>query len=220
MRFLCTALLLSLSFTLPLLAHPSSSDSQKTFSEIERWIQRFEEPARADWQLPDTVVEILGLRPGQNVADIGAGTGYFTRRFAKKISPGGLAVAVELEPGFFPYIQKRAREANQANILTQPAEPNNPWLSPATYDLIFLCNTLHHIDNRAEYYAWLRRALRPDGRVVVVDFFKTMEIPVGPPPHMRLDPSALRLELQAAGFTVSVDAETLPYQYILTAKAR
>lgn len=190
------------------------------FSSIDRWIERFEDPAREEWQRPDMVVELLGLRPGQNVADIGAGTGYFTRRLAKKVSPGGFAVAVEIEPGFFPYIQKRAREASQANILTQPAEPNNPWLAPQAFDLIFLCNTLHHIDHRAEYYAWLRRALRPEGRVVVVDFFKDMDIPVGPRPEMRLAPGALRMELEAAGFSVSVDAESLPYQYILTARPR
>ncbi len=220
MRALGFSILLSLSLSLPLLAHPTSHQPHGSFSETEKWVQRFEDPARDEWQRPDMVVELLGLTPGQNVADIGAGTGYFTRRMAKKVSPGGLAVAVDLETGFFPYIQKRARDAHQANILTQPAEPNNPWLAPATYDVIFICNTLHHIDRRAEYYAWLRRALRPEGRVVVVDFFKEMEIPVGPPQAMRLSPSALRLELEAAGFTVSIDAESLPYQYILTAKAR
>ena len=209
-------LCLWLGLLLPGLSQGHSHD----FSSIDRWIERFEDPAREEWQRPDMVVELLGLRPGQNVADIGAGTGYFTRRLAKKVSPGGFAVAVEIEPGFFPYIQKRAREASQANILTQPAEPNNPWLAPQAFDLIFLCNTLHHIDHRAEYYAWLRRALRPEGRVVVVDFFKDMDIPVGPRPEMRLAPGALRMELEAAGFSVSVDAESLPYQYILTARPR
>lgn len=209
-----------LTLFLVLLTPALGQGHQHNFSDIERWIERFEDPARDEWQRPDTVVELLGLVPGQNVADIGAGTGYFTRRMAKKISPGGLAVAVEIEAGFFPYIQKRAHQDSQANILTQLAEPNNPWLAQSTYDLIFFCNTLHHIGRRAEYYAWLRRALRPGGRVVVVDFFPDMEIPVGPRPEMRLAPRTLRMELEAAGFTVSVDAETLPYQYILTARPR
>ena len=209
-------LILLLLLVMPVLAqehhHPHHD-----FSDIETWIERFEDPARDEWQRPDMVVELMGLTPGQNVADIGAGTGYFTRRLAKKVSPGGIAVAVEIEPGFFPYIDKRALEAGQDNIFTRLCLPDNPRLSPATYDLIFICNTLHHIEHRAEYYAWLKRALRPKGRVVVVDFFKDMDIPVGPKPSERLAPGALRTEFQAAGFTVSVDAETLPYQYILTA---
>lgn len=215
-----TALLWTLLCTIWAFPSLAQGHHHHDFSDLNKWIERFEDPARDDWQRPDLVVELLGLSPGDNVADIGAGTGYFTRRMAKKVSPGGLAVAVELEPAFFPYIQKRAREANQANILTQPAEANNPWLATGTFDVVFLCNTLHHIDHRAEYYAWLRRALRPGGRVVVVDFFKEMEIPVGPKPAMRLAPGALRMEMEAAGFTVSIDAESLPYQYILTASPR
>ena len=190
------------------------------FSDIERWIERFEEPAREEWQKPDLVVDLLGLQPGQNVADVGAGTGYFTRRMAKKILPGGLAVAVEIEPGFFPYVSQRALEADQSNILTQLALPDNPRLAAGVYDLIFICNTLHHIERRTEYYAWLRRGLRPGGRVVIVDFFKDMEIPVGPGPSERIAPGTLRMELEAAGFSVSIDAESLPYQYIVTATAR
>lgn len=190
------------------------------FSDIERWIERFEEPAREEWQKPDIVVELLELKPGQNVADVGAGTGYFTRRMAKRILPGGLAVAVDIEPGFFPYIGQRALEAGQDNLLTQLALPENPRLAPAAYDLIFMCNTLHHIEHRAEYYAWLRRGLRPGGRLAIVDFFKDMEIPVGPKPSERLDHKILRLELESAGFAVSIDAETLPYQYILIATPR
>ncbi len=200
--------------------HKHEHGKQHDFSDLDKWVERFEEPEREEWQKPDLVVELLGLKPGQNVADIGAGTGYFTRRFAKKIVPGGLAVAVEIEPAFFPYIQKRAIEEKQDNLLTQLALTDTPRLAAGTYDVVFLCNTLHHIEHRAEYYAWLRRALRPGGRVVIVDFFKDMEIPVGPPPSERLAPSSLRLEFEAAGFTVSVDAESLPYQYILSATAR
>lgn len=206
-----------LALALPVL---SEETHHHDFSEIQKWIDRFEDPSREEWQKPDLVVELLGLKPGQNVADIGAGTGYFTRRMARRILPGGVAVAVDIEPGFFPYVNQRALEAQQDNIFTQLALVDNPRLSPGTYDMIFICDTLHHIDHRAEYYAWLRRGLRPGGRVVVVDFFKDMDIPVGPKPSERLAPGALRMEFEAAGFTVSIDAETLPYQYILIATPR
>lgn len=206
--------------TLPLLAEEHGHGHHHDFSDIQKWIDRFEDPAREEWQRPDLVVELLALKPGQNVADIGAGTGYFTRRIARKILPGGVAVAVDIEPGFFPYVNQRALEDQQDNIFTQLALVDNPRLAAGTYDVIFICDTLHHIDHRAEYYAWLRRGLKPGGRVVVVDFFKDMDIPVGPKPSERLAPGALRMEFEAAGFTVSVDAETLPYQYILTATLR
>ncbi len=188
------------------------------FGDIDRWVQRFEDPARADWQRPDLVVESLGLRPGQNVADIGAGTGYFTRRLARLVSPGGFALAVDVEPGFFPYINKRAREDDQFNILTVKADYDNPRLEENSLDLIFICDTLHHIDNRASYYEHLKRALRPGGRVVVVDFFKDKKIPVGPGPAMRLSAPSLKAEFERAGFAVSVDTVSLPYQYILDAQ--
>lgn len=188
------------------------------FSDIDRWVERFEDPARADWQRPDEVVESLGLRPGQNVADIGAGTGYFTRRLARRVSPGGFALAVDVEPGFFPYVNKRAREDGQFNILTVQADYENPRLEENSLDLIFICDTLHHIENRASYYQHLKKALRPGGRVVVVDFFKDKKIPVGPGPAMRLSAASVKAELESAGFAVSVDRVTLPYQYILDAQ--
>lgn len=214
-------LLLVLLLCLPVMAQPQHEHGKHhDFSDLQKWVERFEDPQREEWQKPDLVVELLKLGPGHNVADIGAGTGYFTRRMAKKILPGGLAVAVEIEPAFFSYVQKRAIEDKQDNLLMQLALPDTPRLAVGTYDVIFMCNTLHHIEHRAEYYAWLRRALRPGGRVVVVDFFKEMELPVGPPPSERLAPGSLRLEFEAAGFTVSVDAESLPYQYILSATPR
>ena len=190
------------------------------FGDIEKWVERFEDPAREEWQKPDHVVGLLNLQAGQNVADVGAATGYFTRRMAKKVVPGGIAVAVDIEPGFFPYIDARAVAENQDNIFTRKAEADNPRLGVGNFDLIFICDTLHHIDHRAEYYAWLQRALRSGGRVVVVDFFKEMEIPVGPKPAMRISHQALKAEFVAAGFRVDVDVETLPYQYILTATVR
>lgn len=188
------------------------------FSDIDKWVEKFEDPKRADWQRPDLVVEGLRLRPGQNVADIGAGTGYFTRRMAKKVSPGGFALAVEVEPGFFPYIRKRAREDNQYNILTVKADFDNPRLEEGSLDVIFICDTLHHIDNRAAYYKHLKRALRPGGRVVVVDFIKNKQIPFGPGPKKRIAAKVLKAEFEAAGFAVSIDPVSLPYQYILEAQ--
>ena len=81
--------------------HHGHGKHHHDFSDAEKWIERFEEPSRDDWQKPDLVVESLNLKPGMNVADIGAASGYFTRRMAKKIGPGGFAFAVDIESNFF-----------------------------------------------------------------------------------------------------------------------
>ncbi len=188
------------------------------FDDVQKWIERFEEPERDEWQRPDLVVEKIGLEPGMNVADIGAGSGYFTRRMAAQIAPGGLAFAVDIEPGFFPFVLERARQEQQNNLLTIEASETDPYLPEGALDVIFLCNTLHHIDSRESYYEKLKQGLKDEGRLVIVEFFNDREIPIGPGPEMRLGSKELIRELEAAGFVVEVDRETLPYQYIVTAK--
>ena len=187
------------------------------FGDTEKYIKRFEEPVRAEWQKPGLVVEMLQLKPGMNVADIGAATGYFARRMAKKVMPGGYVAAVDLEEGFVPYLRKRAYQEGVFNVFPVKGLPDDPLLPAESIDLILIVDTLHHIEGRPAYYEKLKSALRDSGRVVVVDFYKEKEIPVGPGPEMRLRATDVKEEFEAAGFSVDIDATTLPYQYILTA---
>jgi len=184
---------------------------------VEKWIERFEDPSRDVWQKPEKVIEKLALEPGMNVADIGAASGYFARRMALAVSPGGLALAVDIEPSFFPYVIERAYKEGQYNLFTVEGLPDDPRLPPKSLDLILIVDTLHHIAERPAYYARLKEGLRGAGRVVVVDFKKDEVIPVGPGPEMRLRAEDVQAEFEAAGFSVEVDRETLDYQYILTA---
>jgi len=211
--------LLILFLGTPSMSKPDNHSHHKhhDFSDAEKWIEKFEDPARAQWQKPDLVVEKLALEPGMNVADIGAASGYFTRRMAQQIIPGGFALAVDIEDNFFPYIQKRANEERQFNLLTVKAAPDDPRLPENTMDLILIVDTLHHISDRATYYKKLKNSLRDHGRVVIVDFKKDADIPVGPKKAMRLRDTAVEKEFEEAGFTVTIDRETLPYQYILYA---
>ncbi len=218
LRFL-SLLLLLLSGLASTQEHPHGHQHHHDFSDVKKWIEMFEAPDRAEWQKPDLVVEKLGLKPGDHVADIGAASGYFTRRLASQVRPGGFALAVDVEPGFFDYIRHRAHREDQRNLFCVRADDDDPHLPEASFDLIFICDTLHHISNRLAYYALLRKTLRgPGSRIVVVDFFKDREIPVGPSKAMRLDRQALKAEFEEAGFSVELDTETLPYQYILTAR--
>jgi ubiquinone/menaquinone biosynthesis C-methylase UbiE len=166
-----------------------------------------EDPSRDAWQKPHEVVMALGLRATDVVADIGAGTGYFARRFANH---AGKVYAVDIDKELLAITQKNA----PPNLTVVLAAPDDPRLAEQSVDLIFFCDVLHHIENRAAYYPKLAKALKPGGRVVVIDFYKK-DLPVGPPPSMKLSDEEVITELRNAGFTLSKRLDILPYQYFL-----
>ncbi len=165
------------------------------------------DPSRDEWQKPHQVIEALALKPGEAIADIGAGTGYFARRFARH---AGKVYAVDISEGLLEGIKKDA----PANLETVLASPDDPRLAAASVDTIFFCNVLHHIENRAAYYPKLKRALKPGGRIVMIDFYKK-PLPVGPPEQMKLTEAEVVEELRAAGFRKTRSFDFLPYQYFL-----
>jgi ubiquinone/menaquinone biosynthesis C-methylase UbiE len=178
------------------------------------YIQHLEDPARAAWQKPDEVVRVLNLRSGAKIADIGAGSGYFTVRFARQVGPRGKVYAVDIDREMLAYIGQRAKQENLQNIQTILADPHDPRLAPASVDMIFICATLHHITDRAKYYPLLAKALRPGGRVVNIDFQKR-RLPVGPPVEMKIARQDVIGEFAAAGFHLAREFDCLPYEYFL-----
>ncbi len=186
--------------------HPPGSTSE--------YIRALEDPDRESWQKPEEVMARLGLKPGDAVADIGAGSGYFTVRLARAVGPSGKVYAVDINPGMLEYVQHRAKEEHLENIQTVLADPHDPKLASASVDLIFICDTLHHISEREKYYPLLARALKPGGRLVDVDFHKR-PLPIGPPVEMKISRAALTEEVKPAGFHLVKDYEFLPYQYFV-----
>jgi len=178
------------------------------------YIQHLEDPSRAAWQKPDEVVRVLNLKFGENIADIGAGSGYFTVPFARRVGPAGKIYAVDIDREMLAYIEQRARQENLQNIQTVLADPHDPGLAPASVDLIFICATLHHITDRAKYYPLLARALRPGARVVNIDFEKR-PLPVGPSLEMKIARADVLSEFAGAGFHLAQEFDFLPYQYFL-----
>jgi len=166
-----------------------------------------EDPSRDEWQKPHEVVMALGLRSTDVIADIGAGTGYFARRFANHARK---VYAVDIDQELLAIIKKNA----PANITVLLAAPGDPLLPEHSVDIIFFCDVLHHIENRAAYYPKIARALKPGGRVVVIDFYKKA-LPIGPPPSMKLSDKEVIAEFSNAGFTLSKRLDILPYQYYL-----
>ena len=197
-------------------AGQTAANHQREYRHDRRFQpQQFERPERAKWQKPDEVVARLKLQPGQVLADIGAGSGYFSRRFARAVSPKGRVYAVDIDQKMLRYIQQDARILGLPQIVTVLASQSDPMLAPRSVDVIFLCNTIRHIPSRADYYRRLVRALRLGGRLVIVEFVKR-KLPVGPPPEMKIARQDMIEEVTAGGFRLSEDVtELLPYQYLL-----
>jgi ubiquinone/menaquinone biosynthesis C-methylase UbiE len=185
--------------------------------DLKEYIARLEDPSRDQWQQPEKVMKALAIEPGQTIADLGSGPGYFTLRFARAVGPKGKVFGIDVAPGMLAFLKKQARAEHLMNIQTILAKPGDPKLLLDSVDLIFICDTLHHISHRAEYLSLLFRALKPGGRLVNIDFYKR-ELPVGPPVHMKIAKPEMIREAEAAGLHLAKQFSFLEYQYFLVFK--
>lgn len=181
------------------------------FQDAEAWAKKFDDPKRDAWQKPNEVIQALQLKPDTIVADIGAGTGYFAVKFARAL-PQGKVFGVDAEPDMVKYLGERAKREGLNNLIAVAAEAGNPRL-PEKADVIILVNTYHHIDKREAYFRQLQNALKPGGRVAVVDF--NLDAPDGPPPKMRIAPARVKKEMAGAGYALAQEHGFLPNQYFL-----
>lgn len=182
------------------------------FTDAEKWAKRFENPERDQWQKPDEVIAALSFKGNEIVVDIGSATGYFPIRFAQKLKEGKV-YGIDIEQSMVDFLNQRAKEEGIPNLLSILGKPDDP-LIPESADIIFICDTYHHIEKRIDYFSRLKESFKPDGRLVIVDFVKG-DIPVGPPDHMKLSEQAIISELSEAGYILSQELEVLPYQYFL-----
>ena len=134
-------------------------------------IHHMEDADRIDRLQTDRVMGVLDLQPGQRVADIGAGTGLFSRKFSTLVGTEGTVFAIDINRNLLEHIQENNAAFGVENIRTVLATPDDPRI-PQPVDLIFICDTLHHIDDRAAYLGNLRNYLLPEGRIAVLDFKK------------------------------------------------
>ncbi len=186
-------------------------DMHHSFGDAEEWAKRFDDPQRDAWQKPDQVLDALQLAPTALVADLGAGTGYFSVRLAKRV-PQGKVFAVDIEPDMVRYLGERAEREHLSAIVPVRASPDAANL-PEPVDLVLVVDTYHHIENRTAYFARLRQSLRANGRLAIVDF--KVDAPDGPPPAQRISPENVTAELAAAGYTLVASHPFLPRQYFL-----
>ncbi len=174
----------------------------------------FDDPARDQWQKPDVIVKALGLRRGMTVADLGAGTGYMSKRLSEAVGADGSVLAIEPEPRLLAYLRERAEREQTSNVVPILGSTDDPRLPRASADVILVLDTYHHIDDRIRYFRDLRRSLKRGGRVVIVDWHER-ELPVGPPPHHKLAREHVVEEMIAAGYELGAEPDPLPYHYLL-----
>lgn len=184
---------------------------QHSFGDAEKWAQYFDDPNRDAWQKPHEVIEALGLKPDADVADIGAGTGYFSTRLAHMV-PKGRVYAVDTEPDMVKYLTERAKRAGLKNLIPVKATPSDSLL-PRKVDVAIMVDVYHHIDNRTDYFRKLAGSLKPGGRVAIVDF--RMDSPEGPPKEVRMPPDRIKAEMKSAGYDLVKEYDFLPKQHFL-----
>jgi len=137
-------------------------------SRLKGWA--YERGDRDAWQQPERVVAALALVPGQRVADLGSGAGYFTLRLARAVAPGGRVFAVDVDPGIHALLEERLAAASVPNVTIVLATPDDPGLPAGGVDLVFTSNTYHHLPEQSAYFAGLRKVLAPGGRVAIVEY--------------------------------------------------
>jgi len=206
---LCVTLLL-------LLACGAPAHAQHGFHDAERWATQFDDPARDAWQKPDAVIRALAPGPDAVIADIGAGTGYFSVRLARAV-PQGNVIGVDIEPDMVRYLAQRAQREGLANLSAQLGAADDPRL-PVKVDLVLVVDTYHHIASREDYFRRLRSSLEPGARLAIIDFRR--DSPYGPPKGMRVPRAQAERELARAGFELVATHDFLPYQYLIVLRVR
>jgi len=184
--------------------------------DFAAWVERFERSGREVYDQRERILAATDLRPGMSVADIGAGTGLFTLLFAKAVGPTGKVYAVDISREFVRNVERRANAAGFANVTGVVNSQNDVGLAPGSIDLAFICDTYHHFEKPAAMLQALHRALRPGGRLVIVDFRRisgkssdwVME-------HVRAGEGIVTKEVAEAGFAFKGSRDILRENYFL-----
>jgi ubiquinone/menaquinone biosynthesis C-methylase UbiE len=178
------------------------------------YIDTLEDPQRDAYQKPHEVLTALRLKPGEVIADIGAGSGYFTFRFSHFVGEKGKIYAVDVSPDMILHINRRIRELKANNVVSVLADPDDPLLPDGSVNRFFFSDSWHHIDNQTRYLSLMKRMLKPGGEVIMIDFHKK-DLPVGPPPEMRIAREDVINQMEKNGFRLAKEHTFLPYQYFL-----
>jgi ubiquinone/menaquinone biosynthesis C-methylase UbiE len=183
-------------------------------NDPKAYIGALEDPQRDAYQKPHEVVHALGLKPGDIIADIGAGSGYFTFHLARHVGEKGKVYAVDVSPEMILRVNRRSREFKMNNVVSVLADSDDPLLPDQSVNRFFICDVWHHIENQTKYLSLMKKMLKPGGEIVMIDFHKK-ELPVGPPMNMKIAREDLIKQLDGNGYRLTKEHSFLPYQYFL-----
>jgi len=168
---------------------------------VKEYVKKFESNERETYARRHEIVAALGLTPGMTVADVGAGTGLFTRLFAEKVGSTGKVYAVDIAPRFLEHIAAEAKKRGQTNVVTVRGSQDTTNLPRESVDLVFLSDVYHHLEKPEKALASIRQALKPGGELVVVDFDRVDgRSSAFVLKHVRADKGVFRREIEMAGF--------------------
>lgn len=180
---------------------PLVAQAQLSSRPAEDWIGRLNRPERLERIQVDDVVAGLGLKPGDVVADLGAGGGAFEPALSRAVGPTGRVYAVEIDQGFVDYIDELAREQGLDNVQSVLGEFTDPGLGDVKVDVAMFHDVLHHVEKRAEYMQNLEKYLKPTGRVAVIELNKEdPETSHRDEPELQVGKEELDAWMKAIGF--------------------
>lgn len=185
-------------------------------AEYRQWLSTFEYPGREVYARRHDVLQALQLKPGMDIADVGAGTGFYSLLFASQVAPQGKVYAVDVTEDFIRNIDRRAAENNLGNIVTVLSAQNDARLETASVDMAFVCNTYHHFEYPQTMLASMRDALRPGGSLIIIDYRKQPGISSGwVMSHVRAGKQKVIDEIEKAGFKLQADSDLLKENFFL-----
>ena len=175
------------------------------------WLER---PEREAEEAPSLAIRALAIRPGQVVADIGAGSGYYTLRLAREVGPTGTVYATDIQPGMLALLRTAVARAKLTNVVPVLSDPDDPKLPADSLDLAIMVDVYHELEAPQAFLRRLRPALKRTGRLVLLEFRKEdPRVPIRPEHKMSV--AEVRTELEAEGFRLSAVLNDLPWQHIL-----
>ena len=179
-------------------------------ADIRQFVKRFENESRDIYVKRHDITRAVGLQPGDSVADIGAGTGLFTFLFAEQVGPKGTVCAVDIGPAFVKYIAEQAKQREQERIVkTVLNSLNSAELPAGSINVAFICDTYHHFEHPEKMLASIHRALRPEGRLVIIDFDLRKDSGEFVKKRARAAKEVYFREIIAAGFE-QIDVKNVP----------
>jgi ubiquinone/menaquinone biosynthesis C-methylase UbiE len=185
--------------------------------DIKQYLEHLDSTERDRYQKPSEVIEALKVKSGMAIADLGSGSGYFTRRFVEAVTETGMVYAVDVEPEMLAYAKESVIHmhiAYTAEFIL--AQPDNPKLPFESVDLLFVCNTIHHLEERSKYFRDLRSSLKPGARIAIIDFHPDERSgDLGFPKHHLVARDTIVQEMTAGGYQLTREHNFLPKQYFL-----